>query len=163
MSITKTKVAIAVICVISLGGAGAVESASPADGMYIGTTDQGRDFELRVTGGQGDQGYINVYVSCQYGTVSGGVRTTISPACTIEEDGSFVCGSVNCPLASFSSEVGGVFGADDTVTGTIEVAPKIGPYCCYQTIAFDAALFVEEVFADGFESGDCTAWSLEAP
>ena len=90
-------------CVISLFGAVDVDGASPPDGMYIGTTDQGRDFELRVTDGWVDQWYINVYISCQYGGASGGVTTTISPSCVIEDDGSFVCGSVLCPAMNFSS------------------------------------------------------------
>jgi hypothetical protein len=150
-------------CVISLLCASGTVYAAPPDGMYVGTTDQGRDFELRVTGGRVDQWYINVLVSCVYGSSSGGVRTTISPSCVIEGDGSFVCGSVNCPATFFSSEVGGMFDPDDTVTGTIEVAARFGSNCCYLTTAFEAALFVEELFADGFESGDCTAWSQEVP
>ena len=150
-------------CVILLLCAGGTVCASPPDGMYVGTTDQGRDFELRVTGGRVDQWYINVLVSCVYGSSSGGVRTTISPSCVIEEDGSFVCGSVNCPATFFSSEVGGMFDPDDTVTGTIEVAARIGSACCYETISYEAALFVTDVFADGFETGDCTEWSGEVP
>jgi len=133
-------------CVILLLCAGGTVCASPPDGMYVGTTDQGRDFELRVTGGRVDQWYINVLVT---------------PACVIEGDGSFVCGSVNCPATFFSSEVGGMFDPDDTVTGTVEVAARFGSNCCYLTTAFEAALLVEELFADGFESGDCTAWSAE--
>jgi hypothetical protein len=72
-----------------------------------------------------------------------------------------VCGSDYCPSFGISSEVGGVFAEDDRVTGTVEVAARIGPGCCYGTIAFDATLFVEEVFADGFECGSCEEWSRE--
>ena len=159
MKHSKIIVTSTMACVISLLCASGTVYAAPPDGMYVGTTDQGRDFELRVTDGRVDQWYINVLVSCVYGSSSGGVRTTISPSCVIEEDGSFVCGSVNCPATFFSSEVGGVFDPDDTVTGTVEVAARIGSNCCYLTTAFEAALFVEDVFADDFESGDCTAWS----
>ena len=97
------------VSAVLLIGTSSVQSASPPDGMYIGTTDQGREFELRVTGGRVDRWYINFYVSCQYGSTSGGVRSTISPSCVIEEDGSFVCGFVMCPIMFLSSEVGGVF------------------------------------------------------
>lgn len=151
------------ICAFSMTGAGTLEGASPAVGMYIGTTDQGRDFNLRVVNGGVDQWFINVSISCQYGTVSGGVSTTISTPCAIEEDGSFVCGSVNCPAQFFSSEVGGVFSPDNTVTGSVEVGARLGSNCCYATISYDAELFVEEVFADGFETGNCAEWSMEVP
>ena len=40
---------------------------------------------------------------------------------------------------------------------------KIGGACCYEVISYDAVLFITEVFADGFESGDCTLWSNEVP
>jgi hypothetical protein len=166
MKNSKTKMTVTMACLMLLFGAGAADCTTPPDGMYIGTTDQGRDFELRVTpDGKVDQWYLNLSVSCMYGSASGGVRTTISPACVIEEDGSFVCGSTTCPSwpGGINSEVGGVFSPDNTVTGTVEAAVRIGSGCCYLTTAYEAALFIEEVFADGFETGDCTEWSAEVP
>ena len=166
MKNSKLIVTIPMVCALVLLGAGGAESVSPPDGMYIGTTDQGRDFEVRVANGEVDQWYINFSVSCQYGSAGGGVRTTISPSCVIEEDGSFVCGNTNCPSypGGVNSEVGGVFASDDTVSGTVEIAVRLGSSpCCYLTTAFEAALFVEAVFGDGFESGDCGQWSKEVP
>jgi hypothetical protein len=166
MKNSKIIMTITMACLMLLFGAGAADCASPPDGMYIGTTDQGRDFELRVTtDGRVDQWYINFSTSCMYGGASGGVRTTRSPGCVIEEDGSFVCGSTTCHpwLGGFNSEIGGVFSPDNSVTGTFEIAVGFGSGCCYLTTAYEAALFIDEVFADGFETGDCTEWSAEVP
>lgn len=150
-------------CVISLVCAGGTVSASPPDGMYIGTTEQGYAFEIRVTDGKVDQWYYYVSISCAYGSVSGGTRITIPSGCAIEADGTFVCGSTACSQFSVGSEVGGQFLADNTVTGTIGLALRFGSVCCYPVLSYEASLYVEELFADGFESGDCTAWSLEVP
>jgi hypothetical protein len=127
-----------VMCVFAFIGFGGVAFGAPPDGMYVGTTDQGRDFEVRVSGGRVDQWMINFSVSCAYGSASGGVRTTISPSCAIESDGSFVCGLSSCPYMGVNSRVTGRFYANNTVTGTVDVAAKIGGGCCYLNTAFSA-------------------------
>ena len=115
------------VSIVALLWAGNTNGATPADGLYIGTTDQGRDIEIRVSGGAVDQWYLNFAVSCQYGSASGGIRTTVSQPCAIESDGSFVCGSTTCPFWSggVNMEVGGVFASDGTVSGSVEVAARI--------------------------------------
>jgi hypothetical protein len=150
-------------CVISLLCAGGSVYASPPDGMYVGTTGQGHAFEIRVTDGRVDQWYYYVSISCAYGSVSGGERITISPGCAIEADGTFVCGSTTCSPYSAGSEVGGQFSVDNTVTGNIGLAVRFGNVCCYPVISYEASLLVEELFADGFESGDTSEWSNTVP
>ena len=83
-------IVLSVMCVLAFFGFGGVAFGAPPDGMYVGTTDQGRDFEVRVSGGRVDQWMINFSVSCGFGGASGGVRTTISPSCAIESDGRFI-------------------------------------------------------------------------
>lgn len=114
----------------------------PTDGLYTGTTDQGRTFEIRVSGGRVDQWTIDFELSCEHGSAGGGVQTTITPGCEVVEDGSFSCGSAQCVAGnSFDSEVSGQFFDDDTVAGTITVLVNFGgTSCCESEIGFEASL-----------------------
>lgn len=129
-----------VMSVLVFFGFGGFAFGAPPDGMYVGTTDQGRPFDVRVSGGRVDQWMINFSVSCSYGGASGGVRTTITPSCAIESDGSFVCGWSSCPSMGVNSKVTGQFHSNNTVTGTVDVAARIGGGCCYLNTAFSATL-----------------------
>jgi hypothetical protein len=126
------------VCVIALSGFGSSAFGAPPDGMYVGTTGQGRPFEVRVAGGGIDQWTIDFSVSC----FSGSVETTISPSCAIEADGSFVCGWSSCPSGSMgvNSQISGQFFSDDTVTGDIDLAAKFGGGCCHLDTTFSASL-----------------------
>lgn len=140
MSRPRVLMVSSVMCVLGFFGFGGFAFGAPPDGMYVGTTDQGRAFEVRVSGGRVDQWMINFSVSCTYGGASGGVRTTISPSCAIETDGSFVCGWSSCPTMGVNSKVTGRFYSNNTVTGTVEVAARTGGGCCYLDTAFSATL-----------------------
>lgn len=113
---------------------------APPDGLYVGTTDQGRTFEIRVSGGMVDQWLVDFSVSCGYGSASGTIQTTISPSCAVEADGTFTCGSSSCPTTGVNSRVGGQFFSDNTVTGTLELAARIGGGCCNLDTTFSASL-----------------------
>jgi len=130
------------VCVVALFGFGSSAFGAPPDGMYAGTNDQGRPFEVRVAGGRVDQWMIDFSASCEYGGFDGNVRTTISSSCAIEADGSFVCGSLSCPSGSVgvNSQISGQFFSDDTVTGDVQLAAKIGRGCCYLDTTFSASL-----------------------
>ena len=141
------------VCVVALFGFGSSAFGAPPDGMYVGTTGQGRAFEVRVTGGRVDQWMIDLSVSCQYGSSSGGVRTTISPSCAIETDGSFVCGSSSCPTMGVSSQISGRFFTDDTVTGDVDLEARVGGGCCNLDTTFSASL--EGGGGGGGDGWDC--------
>jgi hypothetical protein len=131
-----------IVGVVVFFGLGSLVYGAPSDGLYVGTNDQGRPFEVRVTGGRVDQWMIDFSVSCEYGGFDGNVRTTISPSCAIEADGSFVCGSLSCPSGTVgvNSEISGQFFSDDTVTGNVRLAARIGGGCCNLDTTFSASL-----------------------
>ena len=123
--------------------AGANVSWAATDGVYVGTTDQGTPFEIAVMGGMVYQWMINFSLSCQYGSASGTVRTTIGPGCPIQPDGSFSCGTATCSSygSTFDSEVSGQFYPDNTVSGFDYIVHSFGSgNCCDLNTAFTASL-----------------------
>jgi hypothetical protein len=106
----------------------------PSDGLYRGTSDQGRPIEIMVSGGQITDYMIDQTVSCQYGSASGAV--TWGTSCPIAMDGSFSCGDASCPpsggFSNINAAISGTFGAGDTATGTFDVAVNLSgdSDCC---------------------------------
>jgi hypothetical protein len=100
-------------------------AAAPADGVYSGTTAQGRPISITVSGGA-ITGYT---VSWSCGNTSG--ETTVGTTCSIAGDGSFSCGSFSCPGAQYVTNIGvsGTF-SGSSVSGTLDINFNTGAGCC---------------------------------
>jgi hypothetical protein len=107
------------------------------DGVYTGTTSQGRDISFTVSGDVINEHSISFYCSVYSATV------TAFSSCTIAGDGSFTCGSSDCPSAPYVAnfEVSGIF-SGASVSGSFDLAyrPSMAGGCCYlDDITFSAS------------------------
>ncbi len=99
-----------------------------SDGVYTGTTSQGRDISFTVSGDVIDE--YSISWSC--GSTSATVFTYQN--CTIAGDGSFTCGSSSCPSAEYTTNiaVSGAF-SGSSVSGSFNLAFRASFMggCCY--------------------------------
>ena len=112
------------------------------DGVYTGTTSQGRPISLTVSGSVIDEYTINLSCEVYFTT-----NIITNGNCVIEGDGSFTCGDASCPITPASPKilVSGTF-SDSSVSGSIDVAirpcyPDETCGCCENSgITFNASL-----------------------
>jgi hypothetical protein len=101
-----------------------------SDGVYTGTTSQGRAISFTVSGG------VITERSISWSCGGTSATTTYYGDCAIAGDGSFTCGSFSCSTAPYglNTEISGTF-SGASVSGSFDLAyqPNLisGP-CCYQ-------------------------------
>jgi len=110
-----------------------------SDGVYTGTTSQGRTISFTVSGGVITE--HSVSWSC---SASG--TTTVYSDCSIAGNGSFTCGSFSCPSSPYMAnmEVSGTF-SGTSVSGSYDLAfqpcSMFPCGCCYlYDVTFTASL-----------------------
>lgn len=114
-------------------------TATPADGVYSGTTSQGRPISITVTGGD-----ISGY---SFGWSCSGSSGTYnsSGTCPVGAGDSFSCGNPSCSFVPFSvrAAISGAF-TGDSVTGTLDFSffpCTFGCSCCVVNgVTFTASL-----------------------
>jgi hypothetical protein len=108
------------------------------NGVYTGTTSQGRAISFTVVGGVIDE--YSVSYTCGFSATTAYVND-----CAIAGDGSFTCGSASCSSAPFaaSTEVSGTF-SGTSVSGSFDVVTypcQFACSCCYASdLTFTASL-----------------------
>jgi hypothetical protein len=109
-----------------------------SDGVYTGTTSQGRAISFTVSGGVIDE--YSISYSCGFSATNVHYLD-----CAIAGDGSFTCGSAYCSSAPFAAniEVSGTF-SGTSVSGSFDVVTfpcQFACSCCYLSDAtFTASL-----------------------